>query len=67
MERLVAAVDSGGQGLPADAVRSCNGDVESGSMAFAIGPTLTIGAVEAMEKTRIGSVEGDISGQACVG
>jgi len=47
---LSAAVDSGGQGLPQMLSAAAMEMWNSGSMAFAIGPTLTIGAVEAMEK-----------------
>ncbi|WP_434053180.1 MAG: acyl-CoA dehydrogenase [Roseibium sp.] len=47
---LSADVESGGQGLPQMLSAAAMEMWNSGSMAFAIGPTLTIGAVEAMEK-----------------
>ena len=47
---LAADVESGGQGLPQMLSAAAMEMWNSGSMAFAIGPTLTIGAVEAMEK-----------------
>lgn len=47
---LSADVDSGGQGLPQMLSAAAMEMWNSGSMAFAIGPTLTIGAVEAMER-----------------
>ncbi|WP_269583421.1 acyl-CoA dehydrogenase [Roseibium sp. Sym1] len=47
---LTADPESGGQGLPQMLSAAALEMWNSGSMAFAIGPTLTIGAVEAMEK-----------------
>ncbi len=47
---LSADVESGGQGLPQMLSAAAMEMWNSGSMAFAIGPTLTIGAVEAMER-----------------
>jgi len=47
---LTADPDHGGQGLPQMLSAAAMEMWNSGSMAFAIGPTLTIGAVEAMEK-----------------
>ncbi|WFE88811.1 acyl-CoA dehydrogenase [Roseibium porphyridii] len=47
---LTAAPEHGGQGLPQMLSAAAMEMWNSGSMAFAIGPTLTIGAVEAMEK-----------------
>ncbi|WP_428644460.1 acyl-CoA dehydrogenase [Roseibium sp.] len=47
---LTADPESGGQGLPVMLSAAALEMWNSGSMAFAIGPTLTIGAVEAMEK-----------------
>ncbi|MEE4010755.1 acyl-CoA dehydrogenase [Roseibium sp. FZY0029] len=47
---LTADPASGGQGLPVMMSAAALEMWNSGSMAFAIGPTLTIGAIEAMEK-----------------
>lgn len=47
---LSADPDAGGQGLPQMLSAAALEMWNSGSMAFAIGPTLTIGAVEALEK-----------------
>jgi len=47
---LSANPDFGGQGLPVMLSAAALEMWNSGSMAFAIGPTLTIGAVEALEK-----------------
>ncbi|CTQ60862.1 acyl-CoA dehydrogenase [Roseibium album] len=47
---LSADPESGGQGLPQMLSAAALEMWNSGSMSFAIGPTLTIGAVEAMEK-----------------
>ncbi|WP_417708491.1 acyl-CoA dehydrogenase [Roseibium aggregatum] len=47
---LTADPESGGQGLPVMMSAAALEMWNSGSMAFAIGPTLTIGAIEAMEK-----------------
>jgi alkylation response protein AidB-like acyl-CoA dehydrogenase len=47
---LTADPEAGGQGLPQMLSAAALEMWNSGSMAFAIGPTLTIGAVEAMEK-----------------
>ena len=47
---LSAPVDAGGQGLPVMLNSAALEMWNSGSMAFAIGPTLTIGAIEALEK-----------------
>ncbi len=47
---LTANPDAGGQGLPVMLLAASLEMWNSGSMAFAIGPTLTIGAVEALEK-----------------
>ncbi|MCV0427782.1 MAG: acyl-CoA dehydrogenase [Roseibium sp.] len=47
---LSANPESGGQGLPQMLSAAALEMWNSGSMAFAIGPTLTIGAIEAMEK-----------------
>ncbi|MEQ8781412.1 MAG: acyl-CoA dehydrogenase [Roseibium album] len=47
---LSADLESGGQGLPQMLSAAALEMWNSGSMSFAIGPTLTIGAVEAMEK-----------------
>jgi alkylation response protein AidB-like acyl-CoA dehydrogenase len=47
---LSAGQEAGGQGLPQMLSAAALEMWNSGSMAFAIGPTLTIGAVEAMEK-----------------
>lgn len=47
---LTASPEFGGQGLPQMLSAAALEMWNSGSMAFAIGPTLTIGAVEAMEK-----------------
>ncbi|WP_305984268.1 acyl-CoA dehydrogenase [Roseibium sp. MMSF_3544] len=47
---LSAEPSSGGQGLPQMLSAAAMEMWNSGSMSFAIGPTLTIGAVEAMEK-----------------
>ena len=47
---LSADPESGGQGLPQMLSAAALEMWNSGSMAFAIGPTLTIGAIEAMEK-----------------
>ncbi|MEM9629982.1 MAG: acyl-CoA dehydrogenase [Pseudomonadota bacterium] len=47
---LSAGQEPGGQGLPQMLSAAALEMWNSGSMAFAIGPTLTIGAVEAMEK-----------------
>ncbi|WP_417685205.1 acyl-CoA dehydrogenase [Roseibium sp.] len=47
---LSAPVDAGGQGLPTMLSAAAMEMWNSGSMAFAIGPTLTIGAIEALEK-----------------
>ncbi|MBL8584443.1 MAG: acyl-CoA dehydrogenase [Rhizobiaceae bacterium] len=47
---LTGPVEFGGQGLPAMLHVAALEMWNSGSMAFAIGPTLTMGAVEAIEK-----------------
>jgi 3-(methylsulfanyl)propanoyl-CoA dehydrogenase len=47
---LTADPESGGQGLPQMLSAAALEMWNSGSMAFAIGPTLTMGAIEAMEK-----------------
>ena len=47
---LSAGVEGGGQGLPAMLNTAALEMWNSGSMAFALGPTLTMGAVEALEK-----------------
>jgi len=47
---LTADLEAGGQGLPQMLSAAALEMWNSGSMAFAIGPTLTIGAIEAMEK-----------------
>ncbi|MET1414120.1 acyl-CoA dehydrogenase [Roseibium sp. HPY-6] len=47
---LSADTEAGGQGLPQMLSAAAMEMWNSGSMAFAIGPTLTIGAVEAMER-----------------
>ncbi len=47
---LSAPVEAGGQGLPVMMNAAALEMWNSGSMAFAIGPTLTIGAIEALEK-----------------
>ena len=47
---LSASEDAGGQGLPQMLSAAALEMWNSGSMAFAIGPTLTMGAVEAIEK-----------------
>ncbi|SHL51314.1 acyl-CoA dehydrogenase [Roseibium suaedae] len=47
---LTATPDYGGQGLPMMLSAAALEMWNSGSMAFALGPTLTIGAVEALEK-----------------
>ncbi|GAA0778113.1 acyl-CoA dehydrogenase [Roseibium denhamense] len=47
---LSASAEAGGQGLPQMLACAAMEMWNSGSMAFAIGPTLTIGAVEAIEK-----------------
>ncbi|MTI42707.1 alkylation response protein AidB-like acyl-CoA dehydrogenase [Roseibium hamelinense] len=47
---LTASPDHGGQGLPQMLAAAAMEMWNSGSMAFAIGPTLTIGAIEALEK-----------------
>jgi len=47
---LAAPVDHGGQGLPMMLNVAALEMWNSGSMAFAIGPTLTMGAIEALEK-----------------
>ncbi|WP_417676206.1 acyl-CoA dehydrogenase [Roseibium sp.] len=47
---LTANPEAGGQGLPVMLLAASLEMWNSGSMAFAIGPTLTIGAVEALEK-----------------
>jgi alkylation response protein AidB-like acyl-CoA dehydrogenase len=47
---LAAPVDFGGQGLPTMLSVAALELWNSGSMAFGIGPTLTIGAVEALDK-----------------
>lgn len=47
---LSADPEAGGQGLPQMLSAAALEMWNSGSMSFAIGPTLTIGAVEAMEK-----------------
>jgi acyl-CoA dehydrogenase len=47
---LTANPEAGGQGLPVMLSAAALEMWNSGSMAFAIGPTLTIGAVEALEK-----------------
>ena len=47
---LSADPESGGQGLPQMLSAAAMEMWNSGSMAFAIGPTLTVGAVEALEK-----------------
>ncbi|WP_417670687.1 acyl-CoA dehydrogenase [Roseibium sp.] len=47
---LSASAEAGGQGLPTMMNAAALEMWNSGSMAFAIGPTLTIGAIEALEK-----------------
>ncbi|QDG78982.1 acyl-CoA dehydrogenase [Labrenzia sp. PHM005] len=47
---LSASEEAGGQGLPQMMSAAALEMWNSGSMAFAIGPTLTMGAVEALEK-----------------
>ena len=47
---LTGPVDFGGQGLPTMLSVAALEMWNSGSMAFAIGPTLTMGAIEALEK-----------------
>lgn len=47
---LTADPDFGGQGLPVMLSAAALEMWNSGSMAFALGPTLTIGAIEALEK-----------------
>lgn len=47
---LTASTEAGGQGLPQMLSVAALEMWNSGSMAFAIGPTLTMGAVEAIEK-----------------
>ena len=47
---IAAPVDYGGQGLPMMLSVAALEMWNSGAMAFAIGPTLTMGAIEAMEK-----------------
>jgi len=47
---LVASADWGGQGLPHALNAACIEMWNSASMAFGIGPVLTMGAVEALEK-----------------
>ena len=47
---LSAPADYGGQGLPTMLGVAALEMWNSGSMAFGIGPTLTMGAVEAIEK-----------------
>ncbi|WP_417772491.1 acyl-CoA dehydrogenase [Stappia sp.] len=47
---LIAAPEFGGQGLPMMLQAAAFEMWNSGSMAFAIGPTLTVGAIEALEK-----------------
>ncbi|PVB62978.1 acyl-CoA dehydrogenase [Labrenzia sp. 011] len=47
---LSASPETGGQGLPQMLSAAALEMWNSGSMAFAIGPTLTMGAIEAMEK-----------------
>ncbi len=47
---LAGPVDHGGQGLPTMLSVAALEMWNSGSMAFALGPTLTMGAVEALEK-----------------
>jgi len=47
---LTADPEAGGQGLPQMLSAATMEMWNSGSMAFAIGPTLTIGAIEAVEK-----------------
>jgi acyl-CoA dehydrogenase len=47
---LAADPEFGGQGLPATLSMAATEMWNSGSMAFAIGPMLTMGAVEAIEK-----------------
>jgi alkylation response protein AidB-like acyl-CoA dehydrogenase len=47
---IAAPVDFGGQGLPMMLSVAALEMWNSGAMAFAIGPTLTMGAIEAMEK-----------------
>ncbi len=47
---LAGPVDHGGQGLPTMLSVAALEMWNSGSMAFALGPTLTMGAVEAIEK-----------------
>ena len=46
---LTGPVDHGGQGLPMSLAIATYEMWNSGSMAFALGPTLTMGAVEALE------------------
>ncbi|MCT4656084.1 MAG: acyl-CoA dehydrogenase [Cohaesibacter sp.] len=47
---LTGPVDFGGQGLPMQMAVAAGDMWNQGSMGFAIGPTLTMGAVEALEK-----------------
>ena len=47
---LTGPVEHGGQGLPTMLSVACLEMWNSGSMAFALGPTLTMGAVEALER-----------------
>ena len=47
---LYASHDYGGQGLPLQLATAATDMWNQGSMAFALGPTLTMGAVEALEK-----------------
>ena len=47
---LAAPVEFGGQGLPTSLAMATFEMWNSGSMAFALGPTLTIGAIEALDK-----------------
>ena len=47
---LTGPADFGGQALPLQLATAASDMWNQGSMAFAIGPTLTMGAIEAMEK-----------------
>jgi alkylation response protein AidB-like acyl-CoA dehydrogenase len=54
---LTGPVEHGGQGLPTMLSVAALEMWNSGSMAFAIGPTLTMGAVEALEKHASGDLK----------
>ena len=56
----------GGQGLPTMLGMAALEMWNSGSMAFGIGPTLTMGAVEAIEKHGSRGAEGDLSAEKLV-